>query len=335
MNNAKLIRGLIVAVLALIAIGAILQSRRNATTVSNDLDQYLGALETLAPKISAIEVQSGETVLRVEKTNTGWVLASRDGFAANDEPIQELVRGLIALETTQKMTAKPERHHELGVAWPDETKIARRIRIYIDGSPDAAADLIVGNAVQSPTGVYVRKHGENQAFRAKGRLAATAEAHAWIDGPVVDLQSKDIQKIDVDGLTLTQSESNWTFAQPAPAEPDLKRDAVKSTIPYLLSGFQPDDVRVARADDSAHPNQVVAIFQLDADHAVEARLWKEEDAVWVRLARGECAATPHESLDKYSALWQGWVFRLPAWRAGQFEPLFAAPTIAPQASPEG
>ncbi len=334
LNNAKLIRALVVAVLALIAIGAVLQSRRNAPPVSDELDQYLGALEALAPRITAIEVQTGATVLRVERSGTGWVLASREGFAAGDEPIQELVRGLIALETTQKMTAKPERHHELGVAWPDETNVARRIRVFVDGSPDATTDLIVGTAVQSPTGVYLRKHGENQAFRAKGRLAALADVGGWIKGPVVDMQSKDIQQVEVNGLTLTQRDSNWTFVQPATAEPDPVRDALKSTIPYLLSGFNPEDVRVARADDDAHPKQVTALFHLDADHAVEARIWKEEDGIWVRLALGECSPTPHESLDKYSALWQGWVFRLPSWRAGQFEPLFAPPVIVPEGIPE-
>lgn len=345
MNSSKLIRALVVAVLALIVMGVIIQSRRNTTAVSNELDQYLKTLVTLAPKISAIEVQSGETVLRIEKNSTGWVLASREGFAANDEPIQELVRGLIALETMQKMTAKPDRHHELGLAWPDESKVARRIRVFVDGSPDAKADVIVGNAVQSPTSVYLRRFGDNQAYRAKGRLAATAEVSLWIDGPVIDMQSKDIGRVEVDGLTLVQKDSQWNFVAPTPDEPDAKRDALKSTIPYLLSGFQPDDVRAARADDITLPNQVVAIFHLDAEHAVEARLWKDGDGIWVRLALGECALTPHASLDKYSALWQGWVFRLPSWRAGQFEPLFApasplpaAPAVdepAPLVAPQG
>ena len=332
MNNSKLIRGLIAAMIGLVAITAILQMQTKKLVVSDEIDQYLETLATLAPQITAVEVQSGESVLRVEKSGDRWIVASRCGFSAKAEPIQELVRGLIALETTQKMTAKPDRHHELGLAWPDEKKVARRVRVFIDGASDATTDIIVGNAVQSPTGVYLRKFGENQAYRASGRLAAVADAGLWLDGPIAEFESKNIQQIDVDGLTLTQKDSQWNFV--ADAAPETKRDALKSTIPYLLSGFQPEDVRVASPDDLTHPNQVAAIFHLDAEHAVDARIWKESDGIWVRLTAGECSATPHELLDKYSAQWNGWVFRLPTWRAGQFEPLFADPTLAPPLAPK-
>ena len=327
MNNSTLLRGLLVAVLALVTIGVILQSKRASPVVPDDLDRYLDPLTELAPRITAIEVQSGEQLVRVERRAEGWTLISRDGFTAQSEPIQELVRALIGLETTQKMTAKPERHHELGLAWPDETKVARRIRIFVDESPDATTDVIVGNAVQSPTGVYIRRFGDDQSYRAKGRLAAVADVGPWIAGPVAEIESKSIVQIDVGAFNLVQTNQQWEvnppLAEGAPADP--MRDALKSTLPYLLSGFQPDDVRKARTDEPVHEGEIAAIYHLGGGNAVDARLWKESDGIWVRLAFAARATEPNESLDQYAARWAGWMFRVPSWRAGQFEPLFAPP----------
>lgn len=325
MNNRNLICGLAVFVIALLAVAIIVATKVTVPAPAYAIDEYLEALTAFAPKIDAIEVQSGDSTLRLERGNNGWTIPSRNGYGAKAESVQELVRGLIALDADQQMTSKPERHHELGVAWPDIKKEAQRIRLFAEGSKEPVLDVILGRAVQSPTGVYLRKSSENQAYRCRGSLRVSADIAAWLAGPVSEIPSSAIQQIDVDGATLTQKDSQWSFLPPTSTEPDPRRDAIKATIPYLLSGFQPEDVRAASAEDALHPNQIAAIFHLDADHAVDARVWKESDGVWVKLSLGECSAVPNEALDKYAPMWQGWVFRLPAWRGGQFDPLFAPP----------
>ncbi|MSR45176.1 MAG: DUF4340 domain-containing protein [Phycisphaerales bacterium] len=337
MNNARFIRALVISVIALVALAVALRMRAHDPIAPPELDQYLNSIAPLASKISAIELHSGETPLRIEKGSEGWTVASRAGFPAKAERVQELVRGLIALDADQKMTAKLERLHELGLAWPDANKESTRVQIFVMDSDQPVLDVIIGRAVQSPAGVYVRRSGENQSYRCTGSLRVAHAIEAWIASPVSDIPASAIGQINVDGLTLTQQAGQWSFVEPT-GEADARRDALKATMPFLLSGFAPEDVRIATTEDLVHSNQIAVILHLDAEHAVDARVWKEGDGVWVRLALGECASTPHETLDAYAPMWQGWVFRLPSWRGAQFEPLFAPipdPTtaIAPIPSP--
>ncbi len=364
MNGSKVLRILIAAVFVIVVIAVLLRMAGPNTVDQSGIGDSMVNLAELAPKINAVEMDNGSESIRAERGSNGWVVTSRDGFPAKPETIQEVVRGLISLKKSQRMTAKPDRHSELAVAWPDEKKESRRIRVFAEGSADPIVDLIVGRAVQAPAGVYVRGNGDNQSWRCVGTLGAggdigsASSMSSWLLGPIADFSADELQEVDFDGLKMTRKDGQWSVETPGlvmqdaavqnppaqdpnapPAETNPKRDAMKGTLPYLLSGFQPEDVRREKPEDLSHPNQLSVVLRIDAQHTVDARLWKEGDAIWVRLAPGDCAGEANEKLTTAAARWNGWVFKMPSWRTGYLNPLFEAgnATLAPSAptAPEG
>ncbi len=361
MNGSKVLRILIAVVFIVVVVAVLLRMSGPNSVDQTGIGDSMVNLAELAPKINAVEMENGSESIRAERGSNGWVVTSRDGFPAKPETIQEVVRGLISLKKSQRMTAKPDRHGELGVAWPDEKKESRRVRVFAEGSAEPVVDLIVGRAVQAPAGVYVRKNGENQSWRCIGTLGAggdigsASSMSSWLFGPIVDISADELQEVDFDGLTMTRKDGQWFIDPPAQDPPvqnppaqdpnapsssiNPRRDAMKGTLPYLLSGFQPEDVRREKPEDLSHPNQLSVILRIDADHTVDARLWKEGDSIWIRLAPGDCTGQPNEKLTHAAAQWSGWVFKMPSWRTGYLNPLFEAgndAVSAPKPSlPEG
>lgn len=361
MNGSKVLRILIAVVFVVVLAAVLLRMSGPNSVDQTGIGDSMVNLAELAPKINAVEMENGSESIRAERGSNGWVVTSRDGFPAKPETIQEVVRGLISLKKSQRMTAKPDRHGELGVAWPDEKKESRRVRVFAEGSAEPVVDLIVGRAVQAPAGVYVRRNGENQSWRCIGTLGAggdigsASSMSSWLLGPIVDISADELQEVDFDGLKMTRKDGQWSIDPPAQDPPvqnppaqdpnapspsiNPRRDAMKGTLPYLLSGFQPEDVRREKPEDLSHPNQLSVILRIDADHTVDARLWKEGDSIWIRLAPGDCTGQPNQKLTQAAAQWSGWVFKMPSWRTGYLNPLFEARNdafSAPKSSlPEG
>lgn len=282
-----------------------------------------------------VGIPSGASVDRVEllrsseatvarRGSDGWTLTSSDGFKANEGALQDVVRGLASLEKSQKKTAKPTRHGELGVAWPDSSGTARLVRIFAQGSETPIAEVVVGKAAGTPGALYARLLGEEQVWQCAGTFPPTTDAGAWIHGPISDIQADSIASIDAMGASLAKVDGQW-----AVSPPDAPRaDVLKSVLPYLLSGVQADGVRRERPEDLAAPDQVAVTMKLDDSHTVAVHLWKEGDSVWMRIAQLECSGEAHPKLDQFAPLWAGWVFKLPAWKAGHLGQLFAAPEAA-------
>ncbi len=356
MNGSKMLRILIALVFVIVVIAVMLRMAGPNTVDQTGIGDSMANLATLAPKINAIELENGLNSIRAERGSNGWTIVSRSGFPAKAETIQEVVRGLISLKKSQRMTAKADRHSELGLTWPDSKNESRRIRVFAEGLTEPVADLIVGHTVQSPAGLYVRNRGEDQTWRCVGALGAGGDIgspesmSSWMDGPVADISADELQQVDFDGLTMTRKDGQWTIVQPAPImesekpstespdakvpEANPKREAMKGTLPYLLSGFQPEDARHETPEDLLRPNQLSVIIHIDPEHAVDARLWREGDAMWMRLAPGECAGEPNAKLTKSAAKWTGWVFKMPSWRAGHLNPLFETGSALPANPPQ-
>ncbi len=363
MNSGKLMRVVIGVVFVVVLVAVIVRQAGPNSVDRTGIGDPMVELAPVAAKITAVEVQTAAGNVRAERGSSGgWIITTRDGFPAKDEAIQELVRGLISLKKSQRMTSKVDRHGELGLDWsserPSESKETRHVRVFVEGAADPAADLIIGRGVLSPAGVYARASGENQAWRCVGTMTPSTELGSWLAGPVAEIPADEIQQVECSGKTLTKSNGQWSVVGDPPVDPspatanpadvnaaaqassNPKHDAMKGTLPYLLSGFQPDDVRRETPKDLSRAGQVQVSIRLDADHAVDARMWKEGDGIWIRLAPGECSDAVHEKLSTFAPKWEGWVFKFPQWRSGYLSPLFesdpaipAAPAVEPPAIP--
>ena len=321
----------------------------------------------IADRITAVEVQSTNDTTRVERRDGAWVVVSRDGFPAQAESVVGVLRGMSNLRKSQKLTAKPERHGDLGLAWPDTTNESKLVSVYAGGETPVA-QVVVGRGVYQPDGVYARLLSEPQTWRCTGTLTVEATPKSWIANPVADVAADSIKAIsgcDATGRTITltrDDKGGWALAPAAGASADpaggagAPTDSVaegfRAAIPSLVVGMQAEEVRRATAEDTTRPNTVTVTYGIGDGATVHARLWRDGETYFVMLdaalpepaADGAVAKSsdesstkapddPFASVRKQSATWDGWVFTVPSWRANQLGRIFGDPAPAAPSAP--
>ena len=255
-------------------------------------------LTSMADRITAVEVQSTNDTTRIERRDGTWVVASRDGFPAQTESVVGVLRGLSNLRKSQKLTAKPERHADLGLAWPDTTNESKLVSIYAGGETPVA-QVVVGRGVFQPDGMYARLLSEPQTWRCTGTLNVAATPQTWIVNPVADVAAESIKTIsgcDTTGRTITLTRDDkgmWALAPAdgagadaasgAGAPTDSVAEGFKSAIPSLVVGMQAEEVRRATAEDSTRPNTVTVTYGIGDNANVHARLWRDGETYFVML----------------------------------------------------
>ena len=255
-------------------------------------------LTSMADRITAVEVQSTNDTTRIERRDGTWVVASRDGFPAQTESVVGVLRGLSNLCKSQKLTAKPERHADLGLAWPDTTNESKLVSIYAGGETPVA-QVVVGRGVFQPDGVYARLLSEPQTWRCTGTLNVAATPQTWIVNPVADVAAESIKTIsgcDTTGRTITLTRDDkgmWALApvdgagadpaSSAGAPTDSVAEGFKSAIPSLVVGMQAEEVRRATPEDATRPNTVTVTYGIGDNANVHARLWRDGETYFVML----------------------------------------------------
>jgi len=318
-------------------------------------------LTSMADRITAVEVQSTNDTTRIERRDGTWVVASRDGFPAQTESVVGVLRGLSNLRKSQKLTAKPERHADLGLAWPDTTNESKLVSIYAGGETPVA-QVVVGRGVFQPDGVYARLLSEPQTWRCAGSLNVAATPQTWIVNPVADVAAESIKTIsgcDMTGRTITLTRDDKGMWASDKQADDSVAEGFKSAIPSLVVGMQAEEVRRATPEDSTRPNTVTVTYGIGENANVHARLWRDGETYFVMLdaalpepaavaaapaTDGAVAKSSDESSTKapedpftkvrtQSATWSGWVFTVPSWRASQLGRLFGDPAPAAPSAP--
>jgi hypothetical protein len=342
---------LVMAVVAgALAAGAYLVLRRGEAPTRAPGASALPDLGARAGEIAAVEVLRANATIRLERTGAGaWVVASSDGYPARPEAVRALVAGLADLRLDAPMTARRERHGEIGLAWPDATGRARRVRL-LTGAPGAApaADIVLGDERGQPPAVFLRAFDDAQTWRARGRASAPTDAAEWMDRVIVALPAEALQSAALRGLTLTRAERP---APEAPAEAAPEAGAPPRATEWLASAapeaaWTPEGIEVARGSlvgMLAHL-EFDAVRRARVEAAPEARYspvfqtgggtvallgHRESDGVWVRL---RVEPGPEGDLVALAPRTEGWEYRLPPWIGEMFDRMAAPPRPAPPPS---
>ena len=339
MTRGRII-GIVLGAAALVATASLLVARRGATTERAAGAPFLAGLEARAGEIAAVEVLRGNATVRLERAGDGsWTVASSDGYPARGELVRALLVSLAGLTVEDRMTAKKERHGELGLAWPDPEGKARLVR-FLSAGPGAApvGELVVGEERFSPDAVFVRLPGQDQTWRTRGRVQVPADALAWLDRTLFALPAGETVEARLDGITLRAPEavteapaappSAWTATvedAEVPHWTEAQRESARTGLPSFLDRLELDGVRRARADAAKEPRWSPYFETRSA--TVMLRGHREADGTWftveVTPKPGAAAAEPPKREgDPYVPDWgklatslAGWEFRMPAWKA--------------------
>jgi hypothetical protein len=265
----------------------------------------------------------------VEGAEGRWLLASKDDYPAETEPVQRLLAELAALRMSEPLTHDPERLARLQLE-PLEAEGARSQRLRVlaeDGS--LLADLFVGRSVgrlvgDSEGGTYIRLDDDAQAWLAAGRVTLPEQGLGFVDRRITTLPDDTIRRIVIthpdetvvlaerqtsdELLTVTSGLPDGTPADPA----KLRR------LAQLLELLSFEDV--AAAAKVPFPDATVHTTVTSFD-GIEVRLTLAEidGAPWLRLSANlaeEHSAVPErkEGAERFAAELdarsEGWAFRL-------------------------
>ncbi len=331
-------------------------------------DAFIGGLPARAESIGAVEVLRGNATVRLDRQSDGtWRLTSNDGYPARTELVRGLVVSLGALTLDERMTAKPQNHGELGLAWPDSAGRSRRVRLLpIDPGASAVCDVMIGDERAQPDAVFVRTFDEPQTWRARGRVQLPGDALGWVNRSLMALPDDEVTSATIRGLTLTRPNMpqdaaaaangtasasqggpppRWMAAiSPEESWAEAQLQMAQSGLAPFLGRLEFDGVRRARVPANAEPKYSPVFETRGATVAIEGR--RETDGVWFRLRiapRAGAATTPAPSTNgtevpdyaELAELVKDWEYLMPEWKASSLDRLSAqsAPAAPPHEAP--
>ncbi len=358
--------GVIVGLAAILVVGAGLLLNRGGEEPDAMFERgpFLGTLGDTIGRLSRIELHRGmESVelVRGSDPNDPWTVATAGGYPARIEAVREIVAGLRSLEIAEPLTAKRERHAELGLAWPDASGNAMLVRL-LDASDAPLDEIVLGEERWEPRTQYVRRLAEDQTYRCRGAVTAEPTVRAVVDPEIVVIDQQEMRSIAHDGIVLTRGEASaespipaWTAELAGPVAdgvwPEEQRAAAIQTLPSWAARLDLDDVRRRDREGASwtsDPALTVTYFLSNATVTVEGM--REGEALWVRVSAAAsdpaadattaaAAATPFD-WSAWNARMSAWEFRLPEWKATSLARIreakpAPAPAPAPASAPAG
>jgi hypothetical protein len=341
-----------------------LSKGRNASEIVRG-EPFLPTITELAPKLVKIELERGKDRRELRKDGETWTLVTSDGYPVRFEEVKGLVAGLSSLKTDDRMTAKKERHGELGLAWtaetPDESGRGARVRLFTSTDEGAApdVDVVLGEERANPRAQFVRRFSEDQCWRVLGSVLVDIEPRRWVEAELLSIPEGEVRGVTFNGLTIAGTEGTdgrVTYAAVEPASPlaapgtiewtEARKEVAIRTLPNWLSRLELDDVR--RAKGGTPDSALSASFDM-VRGTLKVNAVRDGDSVWISFEAapkdGAPSADEINAKKKYpgdpfipdwkafAAKHAGWEYKLPAWKLTSLEEASKVPDEGDGAEP--
>jgi hypothetical protein len=232
-----------------------------------------------------IVITSTEVTYRVERAARGdssiWVMRDRGDYPVLAGRLNRLTEGLQTLRYTRRMTNDVSKHERLGVGDPREG--GRGVLVQIEDARGALlVNLILG---VEPSGLYVRRPDDAQAWAAEGDLPPLRDIASWLDLRPLELEAHTLARVEVmpaEGrayiLGRDGAEEPWRIA--APALDPLSQSVVRATA-ERITALTPRDVQPAPAIQGPVRARVRA-STFDGV-VIDAEILEADQRLWVKL----------------------------------------------------
>ncbi|HRO02638.1 MAG TPA: DUF4340 domain-containing protein [Terricaulis sp.] len=232
-----------------------------------------------------IMITSAEASYRIERAQRGeesvWVMRDRGDYPVLATRLQQLTEGLSGLRYTRRMTNDSSKHARLGV--DDPRQGGRGVLVQIeDGRGALLVNLILG---VEPSGLYVRRPDDDQAWAAEGDLPPLRDIASWLDLRPLSLEPQTLARVEIvpsEGrayiLARDGADQPWRIA--APALDPLSQSVLRAAA-ERITALGPIDVQPAPAIQGA----VVARVRATTFDGVmlDAEIIDADQRRWVKL----------------------------------------------------
>lgn len=329
---------LVIGAAVLVGGAALMLWRGEGTASTPSATAFLPGLNGQLAAVTRIELHRGEESVELVREGDAWTVASAGGYPARIEAVRGVVAGLSSLEIDEPLTAKRERHAELGLDWPDASNRALLVRL-LDAKATALHEIVLGEERWEPKGQYVRRLAEDQTYRCRGGVTAETTARSFVDAELLTLDAAEVESVESDGLVLSRGEGGAWKADLAPgpvadgAWPEEQRTAAIQSLPSWASRLELEDVRRRDREGATWtPDSASTVRYVTSRATILVEGMRDGDALWVRLsalpkeappadtakdgaAKPATDAAPPFDWGAWSARMANWEFRLPSWKS--------------------
>jgi hypothetical protein len=237
----------------------------NANTKQHAVDADSSLIPSLAANLNSVIkftiTEADDTILsEVSKSDKGWVVEGRDGYAANKSAVRILFNNLVEAKLVEAKTSDPNKYSKLGVE-DVINKNAQGILFSVDGL-NKPVHIIFGNAGSSGKNTqYVRRKGEVQSWLINKKFKLNTDVTEWLQKDIFDIPPERIKTVQI-----TQSDGSVVnIANDGEEEYEYTLDA---TVPEGLVLFESEIYQVANALSSLQLRDVATFSKLNTESVV-------------------------------------------------------------------
>lgn len=290
----------------------------------------------------AVVAPGGTEAVTLERGQHGWTVVQLGDYPADWPKVRALLRDLAEAEVIEPKTANPDYHARLGVQ-DIGADGATGVLVRVGG--DQAVGVVVGDAPSGREGRYVRLEDSAQALLIDRDLQLPPAPVEWARREIVDLPAANVQEVEI----LHPDGDRVLVGKPGPEATDFAllnvpdgREAqggwANNQLGGAFSRLRADDIRVDDLAGEPPPGNLqapvrVRVLSFDGLELIGELYTLGDEASpehWLRLSAARPGASPDEAgpsdgesepsgvepdLDDLRARTEGWLFRLPAFKA--------------------
>ncbi len=273
-----------------------------------------------------VESKSSKFTIRFDKLK-GWIVVEKGGFPADETQVRQTAVAMAGLEAVEPKTSDPQMLGYAGLIAPNRGGDAVAVTLYGGGNRVLAA-LLLGKSddttdAEGRTGIYVRAPRDNQAWLARGYLAAKPDIGDWLDKRVLTIPRERIKETVVTPLqgeayTVSREkkeDADFKLAE-LPAGRELIYDSAPDGVGAAIVGFTFDDIQPADHFDFTRASRTNTTTFDGLTIAVKV-IQQGQDYWTTVLAAGATPQTQTEA-EAIDARTGGWAYKLPDYKAKLF-----------------
>ena len=295
--SPKLIGVLAVLTLIVTAGAVVTAIRQPETTALRTADEpAFPALREQPDAVAKAVVRTPEEQITLVREAPGrWVTPERQGYPVSTDAVRSLIVDIADMRLVEAKTSRPERYDRLELKDIEAEKATSRLVRLEDAEGNVLAEAIFGKERQrltglEPSGIYLRRPGEEQSWLASGGLQIEARVQDWLETTIADLPADKVKRIQIrpaggEPYTLARgAEGNKLQLTDLREGEQPQQDDKARQLAGTFSGLELSDVRPA--DEIAWPQEVTQVeFETLNGLQIEAKLALVDDQPWIAIER--------------------------------------------------
>ena len=352
---------IILAIVAVVLIAAALWSREKPQTATSEEELLLPDLMANINAVKTINFKSAGNTFSVQKSEDGWELDQKDGYAADTEKVRAMLLGMARTKRLEAKTKNPDLYGKLQLEDVDNEGAQSVLISLVDDKNKLLADVVFGKSQSAKAGpaqreYYVRVGDDPQSWLVQSDFELVKDASQWLLQEVLAIDESRIRSAEVnheDGTTIevqrdSSGETNFTLVD-IPEGRKVKYEFSVNDVANSFANLKLQDV--SKVDEIDFSDAKRAVVQSFDGLMVTLETAQKDDVTYARLnaefssesvekndsaenAKAETESADQstntintidevkQEVERLNARWSGWAYQLPDFELNNiFKPM--------------